>query len=123
MTSDLRATFPHTAAWNLDGDPVWDREPDKDEPGWDEAYGRWRDEFEQLYWDPRWTAGAICLHHDGCALRTWLVVTGPERGHMWYDATADDQGLSPVEIGRRKRVTFTQWYESWLDKSLASLRS
>ncbi len=119
LIGDLRAPFPHVAGWNLDGHPLWSQRPadDADLDAWDE----WQAAFEAVYWDPRWTAGAICLQHLGCALRSWLVVTGPERGHMWLDEIADQKGLSPIAIGERARVTFAEWYEDWLDASLASL--
>ena len=48
----------------------------------------------------------------GCAIRIWLVITGPEVGNLWTDDRANDGGWLPM------RVTFQQWYEDWLDKSL-----
>jgi hypothetical protein len=125
LTGDLRTAFPHTAAWNLVGHPFWDDKPDEDDEDdedFADRYEQWTTVKYAVYFDARWTAGAICLHHEGCALRNWLVVSGPERGHMWHDAMTDEEGLAPIAIGKRKRVTFTQWYEHWLDTSLASLR-
>lgn len=124
LTGDLRTPFPHTAAWNLDGHPMWNDKPDEDDEDdedFDARYEQWNTVLYEVYYDPRWTAGAICLHHEGCALRAWLVVTGPERGHMWFDGMSDEEGLAPIAIGKRKRVTFTQWYEHWLDRSLAEV--
>jgi hypothetical protein len=66
--------------------------------------------------------GAIPICHEGCAYRDWLVVSGPEVGHLWRDARADQRGLYPVSIGKRKRVTFLQWYVDWLYKALETLQ-
>ena len=45
------------------------------------------------YWVP--VDGAIPVCHEGCAVRDWLVVSGPEAGRVWHDATADMKGWSP----------------------------
>jgi hypothetical protein len=58
--------------------------------------------------------GAIPVCHIGCALRRWLVVTGPERGHIWCDDRADQRGLYPLRLHGADRVTFIDWYLDWL---------
>ncbi len=124
MCSDLRRPFPHDQAWNLDGHPLWDSEPDEDDPrfdseSFDDAIEAWTEAFEEVYWSPKWTAGAICICHHGCALRTWLVVTGPERGNVWYDGTADRAGLRPHVASDGSHMSFGAWYEEWIERSLA----
>jgi hypothetical protein len=52
--------------------------------------------------------GALCLGTDGCAMYWFLIVTGPERGQMWWVADVGVQPLAP-------RRTFGSWYEAWLD--------
>jgi hypothetical protein len=63
-------------------------------------------------------AGAIPICHLGCALRQWLVITGPEAGNVWCDDRADRGGLYPLQQGRLKRVSFLKWYRSWLNGAL-----
>lgn len=55
-----------------------------------------------------------CGHHD------LLVVTGPERGNMWIDVRAGDEGIAPLVnetlLGRRQ--TFLEWYQAWLAEAM-----
>lgn len=106
--------FPHTAAWNdLDGLPC------ESLAGTDEGeYSRQMEKFEERYY--RAIDGAIPICHLGCALRQWLVVTGPEAGHVWLDSRSDFEGLSPVLDDGVSRTTFYVWYRTWLDKALAA---
>jgi hypothetical protein len=114
MTQDLAAPFRHTAAWNLEGHSIWDSKPsDSDSDALDE----WQEAFDEVYFDEQWTEGAICLCHHGCALRSWLVVSGPERGHMWFDGLADREGLSPHATEKQARMTFFDWYSDWLTRA------
>ena len=50
----------------------------------------------------------------GCALREALVVSGPSRGQMWSDDTADEGGFHPLHNADGSRMTFTDWYRTWL---------
>jgi len=136
MVADLTKPFPHTKEWNLDGHPIWNEAPDEDDEKFDsesfeEACEEWEDRFYEIYWNAEWTPGAICLCHLGCATRHWLVVTGPERGNMWLDDTANDEGVIPLKKGDpdqggwtdlsddpKERLSFAAWYEGWLDESL-----
>lgn len=126
MTKKPAAAWKHTARWNLDGHPLWDECPDEDDERFDaesfeDAYDEWQERFYEVYWDEQWTDGGICICHHGCALRDWLVVTGPERGNVWHDAMADSEGLSPWKAKDGTRLTFAGWYEQWLDQSLEML--
>ena len=108
----LSRPFPHTEAWNdLTGEP--------EDEGDEEAF----EEFDKQYWSSERVNGAIPICHEGCAIRDWLVVSGPEAGHIWHDARVDEEGLRPVSIGTKTRVTFLEWYLHWLDAALARLRS
>lgn len=62
------------------------------------------------------TRGAIPICDEGCALREWLVVSGPEQGHVWLDHRADGRGLTPAWLPHHRRVTFGEWYLHWLDE-------
>lgn len=118
LVGTLAEPFPHTEAWNdLTGAPEYNP-PDGDDPEWENEYERQLDAFEAVYFAPYQVDGAIPICHLGCALRQWLVVTGPEAGNVWCDYRADRRGLFPLRLGGRERVTFLQWYRSWLDDAL-----
>ena len=53
---------------------------------------------------PAMTARAIRLSHEGCGYHTWLVVTGEERGNLWFDARCVDEPLAPLRHKRRSRT-------------------
>jgi hypothetical protein len=90
----LSTPFPHTTAWNrAEHHPVGNEVPD------------------DLYFDQRWITGSVKLCHFGCGAYFRLVVTGPERGRVWFDDRASDGGVSPAD------ATFGEWYRSWLDRS------
>ncbi len=121
MTAAPHKEWVHAGRWNLDGHPIWTEEPfEEDErfetESYDDAVHEWNERFDKLYWDERWTEGGICLCHEGCALRDWLVVTGPQRGQMWWDGTADRTGLMVRKNPDGSAMTFGDWYLAWLDK-------
>lgn len=111
MIGDLAAPFPHADAWNADK-TYWGRRPDIDED--EEAYYDWREEYttnDQI-------AGSLPVCHEGCGFFFLLVVTGTDRGKMWLDGRASDEGIMPVTDEGRRRLTFGKWYENWLDECL-----
>lgn len=77
-----------------------------------------RDErWTELMWNPDRTVGAVVLCHLGCAQREWLVLSGPERGHIWADHRADEDGtdLVPRLDASGEPPTFARWYLDWLE--------
>lgn len=109
FVGDPRLPFPHREAWNL-GPRELENLQDADDD----------EELLQAYWRP--VDGAVPLCHQGCALRDWLVVTGPEAGRVWHDATAEYGGWTPlVEEPSGAHLSFEAWYLRWLDAALASL--
>ncbi|HEX4512843.1 MAG TPA: SMI1/KNR4 family protein, partial [Polyangiaceae bacterium] len=84
LTGDLATPFPHANEWNVTFEE-WDEEAEAEDAYWARR-DVWNDD---VYWHPKQTTGAICICHEGCALRDWLVVTGPQRGMMWSDQRAD----------------------------------
>jgi hypothetical protein len=119
----LSQPFPHSGPWNdLSGKPVYD-ESREDDPEWEADYERRLDAWElQIYWNTTHVNGAVPICHIGCALRQWLVFNGPEAGNVWDDLRAEDGGLKPLQQEGRERVTFLQWYRSWLDEALRQSR-
>ncbi|MCE5229024.1 SMI1/KNR4 family protein [bacterium] len=111
----LSRPFPFTEPWNdlskHPADELLERDCDE--------YDRQMQVFDQCYWAP--IDGAIPICHLGCALRHWLVVTGPEAGHVWADHRAEEGGLFPV-TNSGERVTFLGWYRAWLDKALEIMK-
>ncbi|MEU6238407.1 SMI1/KNR4 family protein [Kitasatospora sp. NPDC047058] len=85
-----------------------------DDESYRAAFQAWDDEWERL--EPEVTAGAVCLSHEGCGYYTWLVVTGPERGTLWFDGRAADLSLQPL-TGDAGRLGFREWYLTWLDRA------
>lgn len=101
--------FPHRSAWNLSEEELEEIQGSED----DEA-------IMARYWKP--VNGAIPICHEGCALRDWLVVTGPEAGRIWHDATADYEGWKPITDPSGEHSTFLSWYLRWLDRALVDAK-
>jgi len=59
------------------------------------------------------TAGTLSLCNEGCGYYHMLVVNGPDLGQMWLDGRCSSQGFFPLG------VSFLDWYERWLDSTLA----
>lgn len=102
----LRTPFTHAAGY----DPVFD-------PAWEDVWEAVeRGELAEEEADRRYLlleGGSLVLCHEGCGYLHLLVVTGPARGEMWMDARCSDGGFVPL------RATFLDWYERWLDDTLA----
>ena len=109
----LRAPFPHRAAWNLPADRL---EPPDDLD--DDARHAWQEALDDEYFAAALLDGAFWICHHGCALRTVLVVTGPERGNVWLDGRSDYGGLAPHLDGVGRHLGFSDWYLGWLERSL-----
>jgi hypothetical protein len=119
LIGTLSQPFPHADAWNDQaGRPdVGDFEnlTEAEEDARQAVLDAWEAEH---YWNRRQVNGAIPICHLGCALRQWLVITGDEAGHVWNDFRADERGIFPLQIGSNRRVTFLEWYQSWLEDAL-----
>ena len=67
------------------------------------------------------TNGYICLSDHGCGERSILIVSGEQRGKVWY---AYERHGHPQFMGDRqdcKTLGFLDWYENWVIESLRSL--
>lgn len=107
IVGELSKPFPYTEDWNYD--PTTSN-------AIEETYRQ-----QDFYWSGQHVIGAIPICDHGCNLRDCLIVTGPERGNMWLDDRADWQGLYPTTMPNRNRITFFEWYRSWLDSRLANV--
>ncbi len=106
LVGNLARPFPHREAWNLTGDELEALQNALSD-----------EETERAYWGPM--DGAVPICHQGCNLRDWLVVTGPEAGRMWHDATADYGGWEPIVDRSGAHLSFGAWYLRWLDAALS----
>ncbi|HRE46571.1 MAG TPA: hypothetical protein PLD47_02505 [Aggregatilineales bacterium] len=111
------APFPFTTAWL--GKDKFD----------DEA-----DYLEQVRQKIGTVRGALTLCSGGCTTRYILVVSGTERGNVWWDDRWDCFSVAPepftpqgsdehdraIPIEPGNRVTFYQWIEGYVDHWLAS---
>lgn len=105
---ELSVPFPYTSYWN----PTTIRpRPDR----------RWRRESEQHAppepADSRCGLdGAFPICYYGCTHVVWLVVSGAERGNIWYDGRPCDHGIHPYWVDGRDRTTFLPWYHEWMEE-------
>lgn len=65
--------------------------------------------------------GALWICHHGAGLRTLLVVTGPERGNVWFDGRANHRGITPHVDASGTHRSFGAWYIDWLEDALATV--
>jgi len=110
LVGEIGEAFPYREAWNLRTEQLKALEESEDE-----------DDLDREDWKP--INGAIPLCHEGCALRDWLVVTGPERGLVWHDGCADNEGWRPLLDDQGQRMAFESWYLAWLDKALEASKT
>lgn len=75
----------------------------------DRAYDAWSARCEELY-DAQ-EAGAVFLSEQGCGYASLLVMTGPQRGAIWWDLRPMDRGIEPTGHD------FGHWYRSWLERT------
>jgi SMI1 / KNR4 family (SUKH-1) len=125
MTDPSRMAEPFPVVRTLNGriEALGERPDEEDfasEEEFDEAQEAWQEKLDELLDDPGLTAGAICLCHHGCAMRDWLVVSGPACGTMWSDLRCDDVDLAPI-LRDGEAVTFRDWYLDWLTDAEAQL--
>jgi hypothetical protein len=117
LIGDLSKPFVHEVAWNASED-LWAKRPDLPPEMPYEQQDRlmeaWDRELNLCYWSPSVMNGAIPICHLGCALRQWLVLNGSQRGTIWCDYRVDERGLFPLLTERGDRVTFDDWYGTWL---------
>lgn len=104
----VRRPFPFTEFYNPRKDPAWNRLEKAVERG--EVT---REEADRRRW--QLDAGSLALADIGDGYLYFLVVTGPTRGQVWVDLQINGEGLDPT------RMEFLDWYERWLDRTLAGI--
>lgn len=111
--SDLSAPFPHREAWNLPADRL--DPPDFED---DDEADAWQEALDADLYEPSLMNGAFWICDQGCALRTILVVSGPERGTVWADLRATGGGIVPHTGSDGHHLTFGDWYLTWLEQAM-----
>ncbi len=130
----LAQPFPHRHWWNGVQPPDWwnTRKADRLAPAASHM-------DEEAYFDDRHIQGSLRLAHEGCGHCRHLVISGPERGHMWSDSRVSDQGIMPLPFlacaYRAEgftlipttiaipRLPFLAWYQRWLAAALAYIQN
>lgn len=111
--------FPYTEAFNQADDVP--EMPEEDDFTSAEEYATaeeaWWEQHNAIMYDEAHFVGLLYLCHKGCALRDVLVVTGPARGTMWADGTAEEGGLEPLLDDDGTPLGFAGWYRRWLNKA------
>lgn len=110
--------FLHTEAWNMSFTPTADIEKDRQE--YDKEYNY----FSKFYHNKEHRNGVIAICNFGCGVSINLVVNGQEYGNIWSDDRESNGGIYPTtEYGITDRITLLNWYELWLDDSIAEMKS
>ena len=64
--------------------------------------------------------GIKFLAHEGCGMYDVLIVNGPQAGTVWFFDFCNDFGVVPINHpSTGAPMSFADWYEYWLDVSLA----
>lgn len=100
----LSNPFPHIQKWGDDPDQELDEEKE---------VGR-EDYIKQFNYDIQ---GSIALCDHGCGLHNILIVSGPERGKVWYEFRNENHGMGPINN------SFIEWYVNWLDTSIKETKA
>ncbi|AWB43752.1 SMI1/KNR4 family protein [Paenibacillus sp. CAA11] len=109
--NNVSGEFPYTEAWNFERS--WD-EDSLGEEDWAEQ--------ERFYFSTDKSAGLLAISNFGCGITINLVVNGQSYGEIWVDDRSNDNGIYPDHyFENEKRLTFLDWYETWLDRSMEEL--
>lgn len=104
-------SFLLTEAWNMEfeGDPDNEQEIE---------------EYENLYFDDKWTDGLLRICNYGCGISLNIIVNGAEYGNIWVDDRGNDGGIYPDPyFDQTGRTQFLEWYEIWLDRSIEEAKA
>jgi len=117
----LRFNFPHKEAWNW-SNKIFAKFEELEESEDDEIVYF----FDNIYWEAycknELTQGSIYITEYGCALRFLLIITGEDKGKIWFDQRADKKGINPVKDKNGTRLDFSDWYVEWLNKSIKKMK-
>ena len=119
--NNLKEAFPHTQAWNLTQEMIekfW-----KVREAGNEEMEKFHQHFDAQYWkNNALTSGSLLVGDYGCESYFLLVISGNEKGNVWFDDRAALAGIIPFENEKKRRMCFSDWYVDWLDVSIQSLK-
>ena len=105
---DLSKPFPFTEHWNVEFEEIND-----------DNYEEIDQQKIENYYDNKFVSGLLRISNFGCGVRMNIVVNGNEKGNIWVDDRVNENGLFPDPyFEQTEKITFLDWYELWLDKSL-----
>ncbi|MGA5823315.1 SMI1/KNR4 family protein [Kitasatospora sp. NPDC094028] len=113
----LAVPFPDHDTALAASDAAWERtvrEEDHPDPADFEAARAARDEAVEAAERDRVT-GAVFLAGHGHNFSTLLVVSGPDRGSMWFDGRPTCDRLNPLLTDAGRPASFGEWYLDWLE--------
>lgn len=117
----LELEFPHKESWNWT-DKIFSKFDELRESE-DDVLTEF---FDRIYWEQyckdELTYGSIYITEYGCALRFLLIITGDEKGNIWFDQRVDQNGINPVKSEKGNKLDFSDWYVEWLDKSITEMK-
>lgn len=116
---DVGGTFPYTETWNPEYEGL--TLDDSPESLGQSEYDRRREWM--LAWSDGWHMTGTWLVDDiGCGYYRHLVINGAERGYLWEDLRAADEGVTPVML-HNKRASFLDFYEHEIRYNLWGLEN
>jgi hypothetical protein len=59
--------------------------------------------------------GTISICEEGDGYNHLIVLSGKEKGNIWFDGCVSNQGMAPFTTQEKARFSFLDWYESWLE--------
>ncbi|MBW4612784.1 MAG: SMI1/KNR4 family protein [Desmonostoc vinosum HA7617-LM4] len=92
------------------------------------------------YFNEQFIQGSIAIAHYGCGIYAILIITGEQQGNIWIDDRTNDNGIYPASLNfchyfhnadpdeyhpisdDKKALSFYNWYEDWLNRSLEQIR-
>ncbi|MEH2244611.1 SMI1/KNR4 family protein [Nostoc sp.] len=92
------------------------------------------------YFDDKFIQGTLTITNYGCGIYAMLVITGEQSGKIWIDDRTNDNGIYPASLSfchafhdtnlddfhqdsdEEQPLSFSDWYEDWLNRSLDQIR-
>ncbi len=109
---DLSKPFRYSDHWNIDFDALGEIT--------DDNYEEIETFLIENYYDNKYVDGLLRICNFGCGVRINLVVNGSEKGKVWIDDRVNNNGLFfDCYFGNEDKLEFLDWYELWLDQSIA----
>ncbi|MFK7905348.1 MAG: DUF4844 domain-containing protein [Chitinophagales bacterium] len=124
----LQFDFPHKEEWNLSEkfftkfDEITGADYEDDE-NFDEEVAYFFDHiFWSNYYKDELTYGSIYISNYGCGLRFLFIISGEEKGNIWFDGRADRGGIYPEIDDKENHIGFSDWYINWLNESILKIK-